>query len=61
MKEIVLHWDADRNTFMFPWGEMIMTLENVYRLMGLRPQGVVVRDVYTHGTVRQNHYLARQS
>ena len=36
VQELRSHWDSNSGAFLFPWGHMTPTLEDVTRLTGLR-------------------------
>ncbi|MQL71806.1 hypothetical protein Taro_004127 [Colocasia esculenta] len=38
-------WDPERHAFLFPWGHMVPTLEDVARITGLRVDGQAVTGV----------------
>ncbi|MQL69297.1 hypothetical protein Taro_001619 [Colocasia esculenta] len=38
-------WDPECHTFLFPWGHMVPTLEDVVRITGLRVDGQAVTEV----------------
>ncbi|MQL92631.1 hypothetical protein Taro_025261 [Colocasia esculenta] len=55
-------WDLECHTFLFPWGHMVPTLEDVVRITGLRVDGqAVTGTTYTsyQEPVERLHGLAR--
>ena len=42
VQELRSHWDSHSDAFLFPWGHMTLTLEDVTRLTGLRVHGAAL-------------------
>ena len=43
VQELQSRWDSHSGAFLFPWGHMTPTLEDVTRLTGLRVHGLLCR------------------
>src|SRR5262249_47281462 len=55
MEGLHQRWDSESNAFLFPWGHMTVTLEDVARITGLRVHG----DPVTGTTLSDYRELAR--
>src|SRR5262249_423577 len=55
MEGLHQRWDSASNAFLFPWGHMMVTLEDVARITGLRVHG----DLVTRTTLSDYREVAR--